>query len=149
MYSYFRFCFRHIQINSRIIQEHTHAYLVPSVSLAYSEPWHILITKHIQTPRYIHNTILNIFTKAPSWTFDKVLNAPLSLKDAILYSFFNIIFQTYSNISRFIQPYLCLLRHIKNASMLKNILLQRYSGVFETLHIIFRQIRRYLGHRLI
>ena len=149
MYSYFRFCFRHIQINSRIIQEHTHTYLVPSVSLAYPEPWHILITKHTQTLRYIHNTILNIFTKAPSWAFDKVLNAPLSLKNSMLYSVFNIIFQTYSDISTLIQPYLFLLRHIKNASMLKNILLQRYSGVFETLHIIFGQIRRYLGHRLI
>ena len=76
----------------------THAYLVPSVSLAYSEPWHILITKHIQTQRYIHNTILNIFSKAPSWTSDTVLNAPLSLKDAILNGAFNIVFQTYFGI---------------------------------------------------
>ena len=66
--SYFRICFRHIQTNSSIVQEHNHT---------YSEPWHIRITKHIQTPRYIHNTILNIFAKAPSWNFDTVLNAPL------------------------------------------------------------------------
>ena len=98
LYSCFRLCFRHIQTYSRIIQEHTHVYLVPSVSLAHSEPWHILITKPIPTPRYIHNTILNIFKKAPSWTFDTVLNPPLSLKDAILYRVFNIIFQTYSGI---------------------------------------------------
>ena len=131
LYSYFSFCFRHIhQTYSRIIQEHTHACLVTSVSLAYSEPWHILITKHIQTPSYIHNTILNIFTKAPPWTFDTVLTAPLSLKDAILYGVFNIIFQTYSGISRFIQPHLFLLRHIKNPRILKNILLQRHSGIF-------------------
>ena len=98
MCSYCRFCFRRIQTYSSIIQEHTHAYSEPCVSLAYPEPWHNLITKHVQTPRYIHNTILNIFTKAPSWTFDKVLNAPLSLKDAILYGVFNIIFQIYSGI---------------------------------------------------
>ena len=74
MYSYLRFCFRHIQTYSSILQQHTHAYSEPWVSLAYSEPWHILITKHIQTPRYLHNTILNIFTKTPSWTFNRVLD---------------------------------------------------------------------------
>ena len=130
MYSYFRFCFRHIQTYSRIIQGHTHAYLVPSVSLAYSEPCHILITKHIQTPRYIHNTILNIFTKAPSWTFDTVLNAPLSLKNAILYGSLTLRFTHILAFSRFIQPYLFLLRHIKNPIISKNVLLQRYSGMF-------------------
>ena len=83
LYSYFRFCFRHIHIYSSIIQEHTHAYSEPCVSLACLEPWHIPITKHIQAPNYINNTILNIFTKA-SWTFDAVLNAPrVSLIDAI------------------------------------------------------------------
>ena len=61
---------------SSIAQEHTHAYKEPCVSLAYSEPWHIPITKHIQTQRHIHNTILNIFSKVPSWAFDTVLNAP-------------------------------------------------------------------------
>ena len=64
MYSYFRFCFRHIQIYLSIVQEHTHAYSEPCVSVAYLESWHIPIKKHIQTPRHIHNTILNIFTKA-------------------------------------------------------------------------------------
>ena len=63
LYSYFRFRFRHIGTYSSIIQDHTHAYSEPCVPLAYSEPWHIPTTKHIQTPRYIHNTILNIFTK--------------------------------------------------------------------------------------
>ena len=38
--------------------------------------WYVPITKHIQTPRYIHNTILSIFTKAASWVFDTVLSAP-------------------------------------------------------------------------
>ena len=60
LYIYCRFCFRHIQIYSSIIQEHN--------------------TKYIQTTRYIHNTILNIFTRAPSWTFDTVLNASFLYK---------------------------------------------------------------------
>ena len=51
----FRFCFRDIQIYSSIIQEHTHAYSELCVSLLNSEPW------HTQAPKYIHNTILNIF----------------------------------------------------------------------------------------
>ena len=80
--------FRHIRELFKSIL--THKYLL--------YPWHIHITKHIQTPTYIHNTILNVFTKAPSWTLDTVLNAPLSLKDALLYSVFNVIFQTYSGI---------------------------------------------------
>ena len=130
LYSYFRFCFRHIQTYSSIIQEHTHAYSEPYVSLAYSEPWHILITKHIQTPRYIHNTILNIFTKTLSWAFDTVLNVPLSLKDAIHYGVFNIIFQTYSGMFKIYSAIFILLRHIKNPSILKNILLQRYLSIF-------------------
>ena len=58
--------FRHIQASPEAC-----------VSLQYSEPWHIPITKHFQTLWYIHNTILNIFAKAPSWTFDTVLNVPL------------------------------------------------------------------------
>ena len=36
--------------------------------------------KHIQAPRYIHHTILNIFSKATFWTFDTVLSAPLSYR---------------------------------------------------------------------
>ena len=63
-YSYFRFYFSHNQTHSSIIQEHTNIYSESCRSLAYSEPWHIPITKHIQTPRYIHNTMLNIFAKA-------------------------------------------------------------------------------------
>ena len=69
LYSYIKFCFRHIQTYSSIIQEHTHVYLEPSVSLTYSEPWHIHITKDIPNPHCIHYTILNIFINAPSWTF--------------------------------------------------------------------------------
>ena len=67
MYSSFR---TYSDISS-IIQECAHIYSEPCVSLPNSEP------RHIQTPRCIYNTILNIFTKAPSCTFDTVLNAPL------------------------------------------------------------------------
>ena len=82
LYIYFRFCFRHIQTYSSIIREYTHAYSEICVSLANLKPCYIPITKHLQTPRYIHNTILNIFTKVPYWTFHTVLKA-LSLIDAI------------------------------------------------------------------
>ena len=79
-YSYFRFCFRHIQTYLSIIQEHTPAYSEPFVSLVYSRTWHILITKHIQTSRYIDNAILKIYSKALSWMFATVLNAPPSYR---------------------------------------------------------------------
>ena len=69
-----------LQAYLSIVQEHAHAYSEPCVSMAYSEPWHFPITNNIQAPSYIHNTILNIFTKATSWTFDTVLNAPLFYK---------------------------------------------------------------------
>ena len=76
LYNYFRFCFRHIQTYLTITQEHTHAYSKSCVSQPYSEPWHIPITRHIQTPWYIHTIVLKIFTKALPWTFDIILNAP-------------------------------------------------------------------------
>ena len=102
LHIYFRFCFRHVQTYSRIIQEHMHAYPELYVSLAYSKLWHIPIKKHIQTLRYIHNTILNIFTKARSWTFDANLNAPLIyrcyLTSRVTLYIFNVIYQNYPGI---------------------------------------------------
>ena len=59
------------------IFRYTHIYTEICGFLIYSEAWHIPIRKQIQTLRYIHNTILNIFTKASSWTFDTVLNVPV------------------------------------------------------------------------
>ena len=67
---------RHIQALFKSLLTHIQNLMF----LTYSEPWYIPITKHIQAPGYIHNTILNIFRKAPSWTFDTVLNAPLSYR---------------------------------------------------------------------
>ena len=71
--SYCRLCFRYIQIYSSINQAHTQAF--SGVSLTYSAQQHIPITNHIQTPSYIHNTILNFST-----TFYKVLEVPLSYR---------------------------------------------------------------------
>ena len=102
LHSYFRFCFRHGLSYSSIIQEHTHAYLEPSVSFAYSKPWHIPITKHIQTLRYIHNTTLNIFTNAQSWKFNANLTASLFYRCYLTFRvtlhIFSAIFQNYSDI---------------------------------------------------
>ena len=76
------------------MQGSAHAYSEPCVSLAYSKIRHIPITKNIQTPRYIRNTILNIFTKAASWTFDTVLSAPSRVTLLFLTLYFRHI-QTY------------------------------------------------------
>ena len=54
----------------------------------------------------------------------------LSLKDARLYGVFNVIFQTYSGMFKIYSAIFILLRHTKNLSILRNILLQRYSGIF-------------------
>ena len=70
--------------------------------LGIFKPWHIPITKHIQTLRYIHNTTLNIFTKAQSRTFDTNLNTPLFyrcyLTSRVTLHIFNVIFENYSSI---------------------------------------------------
>ena len=125
--SYFRFCFRHVLTYSSIIQEHTHAYSEPSVSLAYSKPWHISITKHIQTLRYIHNTILNIFTKAQSCTFDTVLNAPVFYRCYLTSRVtLRYLWSYISDIFRHIQDLFC---HIKSPAIFRDILLQPYSGI--------------------
>ena len=131
LHSYFRFCFRHVQTYSSIIQEHTHAYSEPSVSLAYSKPWHISITKHIQTLRYIHNTILNIFTKAQSWTFDTVLNVPVFFYRCCLTSrvTLRLYFRYIDAYSRLTLSYLILLRDSKSPAIFTDILLQPYSGI--------------------
>ena len=68
------------KVCSSIIQEHTRAHSEFSVSMTYSKPCHISITRHFQALRYIHNTILNIFKKAQSCTFHTVLNAPVFYK---------------------------------------------------------------------
>ena len=115
---YFRFCFTHIQTYSSIIQDHTHTYSEPCVSLGYSKPWHIPITKHIQTLRYIHNTTLNIFTKAQSRTFDTNLNGPFFyrcyLTSRVTLHIFKLYLRIIQAYSRLIQPYLVLLKHVKS-----------------------------------
>ena len=77
---YFRFFlkFPWFQANIDIFEHNSRAYsrifrtlCISNIFRNQESSYH----KHIQTPRYIHNTTLNIFTKAPSWTFDTVLNA--------------------------------------------------------------------------
>ena len=146
LYSCFRFGFRLNQPYSSIIQKDTHSHSEPCVSQAYSEPWHIPIKKHIQTSRYIHNTILNIFTKASSCMFDTVLNAPLFYRcQSNFTASFTLCFRHILAYSKLIKSYLFLLRDL----LVSNILLQPYSGTFSTLHIVFRQIQGYLETRLI
>ena len=101
LHSYFRFCFRHVQTYSSIIQEHIHALSEFSVSLAYSKPWHIPITKHIQTLRCIYNNHIKHFQKEQTWTFDTVPNA----------SFFYRCYLTYRHLSRCISD---IFRHIQD-----------------------------------
>ena len=103
--------FRH----SSIIQEHSRTYSELFVSLAYSGRWHIPFTKYIQTPRYIHITILRIVTKVPSWAFDTVLNVSrLSLLQLLsnFQSNFTVSLTLYFRhilaYLRLIQPYLFL-----------------------------------------
>ena len=113
--------FRHIWVLFKSI-------LTDIQNLVY--PWHTLIPKHIQAPRYIHNTILNIFHK------NSILDVWYSSECASLLKmlYFTVSLTLYLRhilaFSRFIQPYLFLLRYIKNPGILKNILLQRYSGIF-------------------
>ena len=164
LYSYFRFCFRFIQTYLSIIQEHSHAYSEPCVSLAHSEPWHIPITNHIQISRHIHDTILNIFTKAPSQTLDTVLNAPLFYRcQSNFMASLTLYFRHILAYPRLIQPYLFFLRDIfllrtfffshtqayyqrytyyvgrfkviQNPSLFKHVMFQVYSDIFTTLDI--------------
>ena len=108
------------------------------VSPAYSEPWHIPITKHIQPPRCIHNTILNIFTKVPSWTFDTVLNAPISYRCYLTSRVTLRYLRDILACLRLIQQYLFLLSHIKNPSIFRKILLQ-------PTQVCFKHYTQYLG----
>ena len=105
LYSCFRFCFRHIRTYSSIVQEHTYA---------YSEPWHIPITKHIQTPRTtILFIILHVFTK--TW-------------------------KTNWGIFPHIRVYFSRFRHIQNPGTVRHI--HVYKNIFRT-HSFFRHIQNH------
>ena len=86
-------------------------------------------------PRYIHNTTLNIFTKASSSTFDTVLNTPVSYR--MLSNFwsnftisqgYNVILRDILECSRFIQVYLF-------TPVYLDVIFQAYSVIFTTLDI--------------
>ena len=85
------------------------------------------IFRHI----YVHDTILNIFAKAPSWTLGIVLSVSLlqilsnfsfNFTVSLILYFRHI--QAYSTLN---QAYLVLLRHIKNPGIFRTILLRVYS----------------------
>ena len=87
---------RHVQALFKSLLTHIQSFLCP---------WHIQIPDIFLSQsifRYIHNTILNIFTKAQSWTFDSNLNAPLFyrcyLTSRVILHIFNVIFQNYSGL---------------------------------------------------
>ena len=74
----------------------------------------------------------------------------------ILYNFWSnftvyltLYFRHIQTYSRLIQPYLVLLRHIKNPGLFRNILLQPDSCLFQTPYIIFREIQTYFDSQLI
>ena len=102
--------YKYIQVYSDIFKYYC-------VSLPNSKHWHIPMIKHIQTPRYIHNTILSIFKKALSWTFDTALNAPLLKRNFTVSLTVSGTFKTYS----------ALLKYVTNPGIFRNILLQAYS----------------------
>ena len=113
-----------MQTYSSIIEENTHADSETYVSLPNSGPWHIPGTKDI------HNTVLNIFKKASSWTLDSSERASVLKMLYLFTESLTLHFRIILACSRFIQPYLFLLRNTKNPSILRNILLERYSGIF-------------------
>ena len=96
-------CFKHI------LAYYSRAY--SSIFRTFVYPW------NIQTTRCIRNTILNIFTRAPSWMFDTVLNAPILSILSNFQSDFTatLCFRHIQACSRFIQSYSVLLRHTKRA----------------------------------
>ena len=151
MYSYFRFLFRYIQTYSTIIQEHTHPYSEPCVSRPNSEPRHIPITKHVQTPRYIQNTILNIFIQQlylrhliqfwmrffyRCYLTSRVTNFTVSL------TLYFIHIRAYSRLMAFLETF-CF-RHILNAThnIYADSSMFRFPAYLGTL--CFRHIRPYL-----
>ena len=121
--------FRYIQALFKSILTHIHNHVYH---------WHIqnpgifLSQRMFRTPMYFPNTILNIFTKPPSWLFDTVLNGPLFYRCylasivTLQWSYFRHT-QAYS---RLIQPYLVFSRHIKNPGISRNILLKPYASIF-------------------
>ena len=102
--------FRHIQALFKNIFTHSETFCVLSIFKTLAFYYH----KAYLNLWYIPDTMLNIFTKAQSWKFDSVLNAPVFyrcyLTSRVTLRIFNVIFQTYSGIFK---TYLAIFRPAK------------------------------------
>ena len=130
LYIYFRFCFRHVQTFKFYSRAHSRIFRISSLPDIFRTQHTgrklnvyktfslrpVSMRKHIQTPRYIHNTILDISIKASSQAFDTVLNASLfyrcyltsrvTLESLLMLHFRNSgIFKTYSVIFSHVETY--------------------------------------------
>ena len=125
LYVLLKFCFRHVQPYSSIIQEH--AYSEASVSLACSKNILRLYGMFIIPYKFISvfSQKLNLGLMIQFWMSLFFIDAMSFLEQ--LNSTFNVIrIQAYS---RLIQPHLVLLSHVKNPGIFKDILLQPFSRI--------------------
>ena len=86
-------------------------------------PWHV--------PRYIHNTILKLFTKPRSWTFHTILNASL----------LQMVSNFQSDLTVYLTLYFKHIQHIQIPGLFRHVILQQ--GIFSHIHNI-RHIETYL-----
>ena len=86
-------------------------------------PWHV--------PRYIHNTILKLFTKPRSWTFHTILNAPP----------LQMVSKFQSDLTVYLTLYFKHIQHIQIPGLFRHVILQQ--GIFSHIHNI-RHIETYL-----
>ena len=119
--------FRHIPALFKSILTHIQNLLYPWCiqNLAY------FYHKEYSDSTVYSNTLLNIFTKAQSWTFDTVLNVPVFFYRCCLTSrvTLRLYFRYIDAYSRLTLPYLILLRDSKSPAIFIDILVQPYSGI--------------------
>ena len=134
--------FRHIQALFKSILTHIENLL---------HPWHIqnpgIFLSQSIFRLYIHNNILKIFKKLNLGRLMQFWMRPsecalfhrcyLTSRVALRLSL-TLYFRHTQAYSRLIQAYLVLLRYIKSPGIFRDILLQLYSGIFQTLHTMFR-----------
>ena len=85
-------------------------------------------------PRYIHNTTLNIFTKASSSTFDIVLNTPVSYR----------CYLTSGVTLRYTQGYSGMFKIYLGLFIYPGLFRRYFSGIFSHIHDV-RHIQAYLA----
>ena len=77
--------YRHIRDCSRAYSRLFRTLCIPGIFRTQTFSYHKAYWDFRIHNNQIHNIILNIFTKAPSWTFDTVLNAPVFYKCYLTY----------------------------------------------------------------